>query len=205
MTPSGGPDPSAPRLSRAAVAARVLAELSSAGPLKPSEFMRRGLDYFKTHFKSDNNLNGAMLQTLVERCLEANGVVPFYSEATMKFIPVARYDIIVFTRKYGPINLSLKTSLRERWKQAEFEGMALRRVYRRSRVYVINNSEDETRTRKANMAQCEAIRDFIVCTSPGFDKLIARLIEWGPQRAPVVRLVTGGRESKKEPCEDGGG
>jgi hypothetical protein len=191
--PNGNP-PFIEPTSRDAVTSRVLSELELLGPLKPSDFMRAGLQYFKTHFRSDNSLNGAVLQALVERCLVANGVVPVYSEVTMRFIPVARYDIIVFTRKHGPINLSLKTSLRERWKQAEFEGMALRRVYRRSRVYVVNNSENETRTRKTNMAQCEAIHDFVVCTSPAFDSLVKNLLAWGPKRAPVVRLVSKGKE-----------
>ncbi len=173
--------------------AALLSALENAGQLKPSEFMKRGLDYFHANFTSDNNLHGAVLHALVERCLQQNGVVPFYTEVEMQFIPVARYDIVVFTKRLGPVNLSLKTTLRERWKQAEFEGMALRRVFRRSRVYVVNNSESETRTRKAKMSQCEAIRDFVVCTSENFDKLVEDLKRWVPRTAPVVPLVRRGK------------
>ncbi len=183
------PEPS----KRDATIAALKIAIDGAGQLQPSEFMKRGLDYFHANFASDNNLHGAVLQALVEMCLQQNGVVPFYTEVEMQFIPVARYDIIVFTKRLGPVNLSLKTTLRERWKQAEFEGMALRRVYRRSRVYVVNNSESETRTRKAKMSQCEAIRDFVVCTSPNFDQLVTDLKRWIPRPAPVVPLVRRGK------------
>jgi hypothetical protein len=157
--------------------------------------MKRGLAYFHANYPSDKNLHGAVLQALVEQCLTSHGIAPFYTEVEMQFIPVARYDIIVYTKKFGPVNLSLKTTLRERWKQAEFEGMALRKVYRRSRVYVVNNSADETRTRKQKMSQCEAIRDFVVCTSPIFDQLIADLKRWGPRAAPTVSLVRRGKKT----------
>jgi hypothetical protein len=176
------------------VISKVLDAVRKKATLKPHEFMQYGLDYFAANFTSNKNLNGAVLQALVEECLRLNGVLPFYSEVTMQFVPVARYDIIVYTRKFGPINLSLKTTLRERWKQAEFEGMALRRVHRRARVYVVNNSQSETDTRRSKRNQCEAIRDFVVCTTPVFDKLIADLKSWRPTRAPRVPIVKRGKE-----------
>lgn len=174
--------------------ASVLGAVRKQLPLKPHELMQHGLSYLAANFKSSKNLNGAVLQALVEECLRANDVVPFYSEVTMQFVPVARYDIIVYTRKFGPINLSLKTTLRERWKQAEFEGMALRRVHRRARVYVVNNSRIETVTRRNKRSQCEAIRDFIVCTTADFDKLIADLKSWRPTHAKSVPIIKRGRE-----------
>jgi len=180
---------------QAQIIAKVLYAVQAQQPCSPHRFMQHGLDFFAANFTSNKNLNGAVLQALVEECLRVNGVLPFYSEVTMQFIPVARYDIIVYTHRFGPINLSLKTTLRERWKQAEFEGMALRRVHRRARVYVVNNSPSETETRRGKRNQCEAIRDFVVCTSTDFDRLIADLKSWRPKQAPTLPVVKRGREA----------
>lgn len=41
-----------------------------------------------------------------------------------------------------PIVLSIKTSLRERYKQADLEGLALKQVHRRAKSYLITLSEE---------------------------------------------------------------
>lgn len=139
--------------------------------------------------ESYKSLNGGVFQALIEAVLLARGVRPFYSQARMTFIAVAIYDIIVYTRDRGPINLSLKTTIRERWKQADLEGAALKNVHKRSRVYVVNNSPGETRVRREDLHNCIAIDDYIVCSDSAFDRLIEDLLTWKPITAPNAPLV----------------
>jgi len=40
--------------------------------------------------------------------------------------------------------LTIKTSLRERYKQADLEGLALKQVYRKSKTYLITLSGQES-------------------------------------------------------------
>jgi hypothetical protein len=142
----------------------------------------RGADSYKS-------LNGGVFQALVEAALLGRGVRPFYSQARMNFIAVAIYDIVVYTQERGPVNLSLKTTIRERWKQADLEGAALKNVYKRSRVYVVNNSPAETEVRRRDLHNCISIDDFIVCSDVGFDQLIQDLISWKPIAAPTAPLI----------------
>ena len=135
------------------------------------------------------SLNGGVFQALIERALLSHGVQPIYCQAQMAFIAVAVYDIIVYTEECGPVNLSLKTTIRERWKQADLEGAALKNVHKRAKVYVVNNSPGETDTRRAEIHNCIGIDAFVVCTTTDFDGLIEQLRAWKPTVAPVTPLV----------------
>ncbi|MDE7137830.1 MAG: hypothetical protein K2O29_05155 [Ruminococcus sp.] len=44
-------------------------------------------------------------------------------------MPNVDFDIILYTQEQYPIALSLKTSVRERYKQADLEGVALKNMY----------------------------------------------------------------------------
>jgi len=183
------------RAVRAVLAAHNPATVSSASNFMQAawmEYERYVIELAHREGKqpdSYKSLNGGVFQALVEAVLLAKGVRPFYSQARMNFIAVAIYDIIVYTRDRGPINLSLKTTIRERWKQADLEGAALKNVHKRSRVYVVNNSPAETRVRRGDLHNCIAIDDYIVCSDSAFDRLIEDLLSWEPITAPNAPLV----------------
>jgi len=139
----------------------VLGEQGSR-PFVPSQFLAASIEllekYLDAKALSDNekkSLRGYVFQRLVAESLRIAGVDPIHTEAFVTFVPIAKYDIIVPTKLEGIVNLSVKTTLRERWKQAEFEGIALKRVHRRSRIYVVSKDADETRKRRAQIDQCE--------------------------------------------------
>jgi hypothetical protein len=162
----------------------------------PSRFMTAALEALNQQIKalnesdnSEKSLRGHAFQRLVAESLRRSGINPVYTEAYVTFVPVARFDIIIPTREQGIVNLSVKTTMRERWKQAEFEGVALKRVHRRSRVYVVNYDERETKARRKRINECEAIDDFILCQATDFDALIQAILSWRPeafQEVPVV-------------------
>ncbi len=135
------------------------------------------------------SLNGSVFQALIEQALLAHGIQPIYCQAQMAFIAVAVYDIIVYTEERGPVNLSLKTTIRERWKQADLEGAALKNVHKRAKVYVVNNSPNETAVRSSEIHNCIGIDAFVVCTTSEFDQLVKQLRDWKPIAAPVSPLV----------------
>lgn len=178
----------------------VLSAVDPRATTPASAFMREAWSAYESYVSelaqkegkkpdSYKSLNGGVFQALVEAVLVARGVKPFYSQVRMNFIAVAIYDIIVYTRDRGPVNLSLKTTIRERWKQADLEGAALKNVYKRSRVYVVNNSPNETRVRRDDLQNCISIDDFVVCSDGAFDTLIEDLRKWGPITAPNAPLV----------------
>jgi hypothetical protein len=151
------------------------------------------------------SLNGFLFQSLVARALNLAGIDPVYPEAFVTFVPVAKYDIVIPTQAEGLVNLSVKTTMRERWKQAEFEGIALKRVHRRSRIYVVNADRKETVRRRNRINECEAIDDFILCDSSDFDALVDAIREWIPQRYPDVPVISVGKRHKLDAqlCEGG--
>jgi hypothetical protein len=168
-----------------------------SGPFLPSRFMAAALEELAKQIgaleESDNSeksLRGHAFQRLVVESLRLSGIDPIYTETYVTFVPVARFDIIIPTREQGIVNLSVKTTMRERWKQAEFEGVALKRVHRRSRVYVVNYDERETKARRKRINECEAIDDFILCQSAGFDLLIQTILDWTPEAFDEVPVIS---------------
>jgi hypothetical protein len=71
--------------------------------------------------------------------------------AEVQFVPNAKFDLMFYTHEIGPILLSAKTSLRERYKQADLEAMALRAVYRRSKTFLVTLNEQEARNVQAKI------------------------------------------------------
>src|SRR2546421_9618463 len=89
------------------------------------------------------NDNGAIFEYLIMVCLYSKGILPFYIQAKISFVPNATYDIVLYSSANFPITLSIKTSLRERYKQADLEGLALKNVHRRVKNYLITLSAKE--------------------------------------------------------------
>ena len=88
------------------------------------------------------NIRGKCFELLLEKLLVEKSITPFYREAELQFIDNCRYDVILFEEERGVFSLSIKTSLRERWKQAEHEARLLRAVYPKSKNYLITLDEN---------------------------------------------------------------
>lgn len=85
------------------------------------------------------NWNGYLFEALIYRLLLDSGIShnSIFINARLALIHDTKYDIILCGKKpkdfkQFPICLSLKTSLRERYKQAEREGMIAKQVHRGS-------------------------------------------------------------------------
>ncbi|MBE8233336.1 MAG: hypothetical protein HAW67_06325 [Endozoicomonadaceae bacterium] len=113
--------------------------------LDACEFMNKYWGNYRNFYQKhqNNSMNGAIFELLCYGMLIRNGITPFYIQSNVAFVPNVRYDVLLNTQEYGPLGLSLKTSLRERYKQADLEAYVLKNVHRKSMSFIITANEDE--------------------------------------------------------------
>lgn len=170
----------------------LVPDLRAEPNLKPSQFIQKYWSAYKNlPGKKSNSLNGNVFQELIAVTLIRSNIFPFYPQAKITFIPSADYDFLIFCGENKPIVLSLKVSIRERWKQADLEALSLRNIYRQAESYLISMSEKEISTRKKDIATktVMALDGFILATTIEYDDLLARLSQLSPQEAPTFKTV----------------
>jgi hypothetical protein len=104
---------------------------------KPSEYMINCWTKYKDLNVKDNNTNGKVFEYILATLCIREGLLPLFIEARVAFVPNVNYDIMLYSEEIGPISFSLKTSLRERYKQADLEAIALKYVHRRAHCYLL--------------------------------------------------------------------
>lgn len=125
-----------------------------------------------------NNIRGSVFELLVGVVFLRNGIRPFFRQAEVTFVNNARFDFLLWEDGWRPISISLKTSLRERYKQAELEAGALKNVHRKSENYLVTLDAVavETRRRKlADASQFSNLDSLILADAAEFDELVAYL------------------------------
>ena len=102
-----------------------------------------------------------------------------YLQAKLAFIPNVKYDLILYNEETGPTSLSLKTSLRERKKQADLEAVALKYVHRKAKCYLISIDAAEVTAAQKNLKEGAllGIDNVLNATSLDFDEFIRGLKE----------------------------
>lgn len=119
---------------------------------KKREAIAQGKDPNKVTTNA-NPLNGSIFELIISTLLYKKGFKPFYTQAKVAFVPNVDYDIIFHTSDKNIICLTLKTSTRERIKQADLEAVALRYVHRRSITFLLTLSTREAKTQKKNLSK----------------------------------------------------
>jgi len=157
-----------------------------------SEFI---CDLWSRYTPSSKSLNGRVFEGLIAVALYRSSILPLFIEAKLTFVPNISFDFIAYSKEHGPIILSAKTSLRERYKQADLEGMMLRQVHRRSKSYLITNDETEANlvNRKIESGQALGLDDVIIATSEKFDELISDLKKLNYYAPEKVDILTSSR------------
>ena len=108
----------------------------------PHEFVRDGYEEYLCQNISNPSVNGKIFEWLICETLMREGATPFYYQARFEYVPNADFDIVLYDPR-RPVVLSCKTSLRERYKQADLEGMALGQVYRNAECHLITLNHEE--------------------------------------------------------------
>ena len=138
-----------------------------------------------------SSLNGSVFEGILATIFYRSGILPLYLQAKLAFVPNVDFDFVAYSKECGPIILSAKTSLRERYKQADLEGMMLRQVYRRSKSYLITLHEQEAQNvnKKIQDGKVLGIDNVIVATDKSFDRLINTLKSYNlfcPEKREIV-------------------
>ena len=126
-----------------------------------------------------NALNGTIFEIIIATLFVKEGLVPLHLQAQVAFVPNVSFDAILYTNETGPIALSLKTSLRERYKQADLEAIALKYVHRKAGNYLLTMdcSEAASVSEKIKNGDVLGLNKAILATSDELDKFIDELKE----------------------------
>lgn len=116
-------------------------------------------------------------------------------EAKIAFVPNVSFDFVLYSRESGPIVLSAKTSLRERYKQADLEAFVLKNVHRKSQTILITNNYDEAKSidKKISSSDVMGIDRVVVATDKGFSKIIKGLKEYTFITPENIEIITSSR------------
>jgi hypothetical protein len=137
------------------------------------------------------DVRGKFFELVIASCLIKNNVLPYFWQAQLEFVPLANFDLVVYTEERGPIVLSLKTSIRERYKQAEFEAQAMKDVHRRAKNFLVTMEKDEAVTLQAKIdtGVLSGIDGVIVATEKSFDEQIQLLKSLTIVDTPIFSAV----------------
>lgn len=157
----------------------------------PSEYVRIYWDLYSKNSETNNNLNGKIFEYILATLCVREGILPLYMSAKVAFVPNVIYDLMFYTAERGPICWSVKTSLRERYKQADLEAIALKYVHRKALNYLITLSNTEAQGVKAKIKTGDIIGldNVIVATEPEFDVIISELKQFVFAEPPTVKVI----------------
>lgn len=160
---------------------------------KPSEYVSKYWNAYEIipEAKRNKNLNGRMFEYILATLFVRENILPLYLSAKVAFVPNVIYDLMFYTFERGPICISAKTSLRERYKQADLEAIALKYVHRKSLSYLVTIKETEAAGVKKKIENGDVIGldDVIVATKNEFNDFINALKSHVFSKPPVVEVI----------------
>lgn len=160
----------------------------------PSEYVsiywKEYLNYSKSK-DGNNNTNGKIFEYILSTLFIREKLLPLFISAKVAFVPNVIYDLMFYSPERGPICISAKTSLRERYKQADLEAIALKYVHRKSLTYLITLEEGEAKKVKEKIKKGDVIGldNVVVATSKEFNKLILSLKKYSFSESPEVTVI----------------
>lgn len=146
--------------------------------MQPSEYVNYCWGkYCNSGVPRNNSLNGSIFELIISSLFVKEGILPLHIQAQVAFVPNVKFDAVLYTAENGPIGISLKTSLRERYKQADLEAIALKYVHRKAENYLftMDAEEADTVSRKITSGDILGINKAILTTDTSFDKFISDL------------------------------
>ena len=144
----------------------------------PSEYVRYCWNnYENSGVERNNSLNGTIFELIIATLFVKEGILPLHLQAQVAFVPNVNFDAVLYTHENGPIGLSLKTSLRERYKQADLEAVALKYVHRKAENYLLtmDREEAESVSRKIATGAVLGLDKAVLASSDEFDLFVNNL------------------------------
>jgi len=157
----------------------------------PSQYISMMWERYEKTTNRSGNQNGRIFEYLLATLCIRENILPLYMSAKVAFVPNVIFNLMFYTRERGPICWSVKTSLRERYKQADLESIALKYVHRKSLSYLItlNSTEAESVRNKIKTGDVIGLDDVIVATSSDFDVLVENLKTFDFEEPPTVKVI----------------
>ena len=159
----------------------------------PKDYINKYWNAYKNTNLGDNlSLNGNVFELIIYSLFFREGLLPFYTQAKVTYVPNIVFDAILYNRSQ-PISISLKTSLRERYKQADLEAIALKYVHRRAKCYLLTleSKEAEENKEKIRRGDIIGLDDIIDCNTDEINRLIEKLKQSHYEEAESQPAVEG--------------
>ncbi len=157
----------------------------------PSEYVSHCWALYQNHSERNNNLNGKLFEYILATLCIRENILPFYLSAKVAFVPNVLFDMLFYSKERGPICWSVKTSLRERYKQADLEAIALKYVHRKSLSYLVTLSEEAIGVKeKIKSGDVIGLDGVVVATSCEFDKMVQELKRFEFEMPPTVQVIS---------------
>jgi len=158
----------------------------------PHEYIKFYWDKYQNCSYKDNNVGGKIFENVIYTLLYRENILPFYTQAKVAFVPNVEFDTILYSRA-NPVCLSIKTSLRERYKQADLEAIALKYVHRKAQSFLLTLEQTEAKRVQEKIPQglligLDAVID---CNTEQIDELIERLRTFDFCESTKIEVVEG--------------
>lgn len=143
---------------------------------QPHEFLEDAYAIYLGQNKSDPKINGMVFKLLVCEILKEAGATPFHcatNKLSFNDVPgAAGFDIILYDQQQ-PVVITCTTSLRERWKQADYKSQVLKDIYPDAESYLV--TRDEMAAVDAARSNIEFLDDCVHSERQEFTNLVDRL------------------------------
>lgn len=158
----------------------------------PHEYVEMYWNAYQATGKTNASVNGKVFELIIETLLYREGILPYYIQAKAAFVPNVDFDVLLYAES-EPVCLSIKTSLRERYKQADLEAVALKYVHRKAQCYLLTLEKNEANNVSAKIENSEVLglNGMIYCLSDELDGLISSLKNKKFMESKTVEVVTG--------------
>jgi len=122
--------------------AKCVPDFTQFSHLSASEYIGTLWHEYQKNFHEDNSINGKIFEYILISLFINKNLLPLYVQAKVAFVPNVDFDLLIYTKE-KIIALSVKTSLRERYKQADLEAIALKYIHRKAESYLITLNSQE--------------------------------------------------------------
>ena len=144
---------------------------------------------------SDRSVHGRIFEFVIGEILARNGIAPLYYQAQLRHVPLANFDWLLY-HPINPVTISCKTKARERWKQAAYEGLALKRVYPQAINYLVT-IEKISKTKDKIKESPQTLDHFVIATDDDFTEVVKSLSRMQFEEAkPAPPIIKGQIVSK---------
>ena len=119
--------------------------------LNPQTFIIENWNKYQRYIKNkkvNNNQPGKVFETLFEILLIMENIKIYSKDKIIDGVPLVKPDFLLKKNDNNFIFLSLKTSLRERWKQADWEAIKFKKKYNLTECYIITLEKNEIKSLK---------------------------------------------------------